>query len=248
LYGGGFNVHYVTILLHIYLEEDVYLRYIQELLEHSSYKITEYSCASKMTIDRIKNLMHSELIKYCAQFIELTKEDINAICSSFKLIKLKRKEFLLKEGEICNFIAFINSGIIRHYHIKDGNEITCDITLSLNFITDYKSFIQDIPSTYNFQILKNAELLVISRKDLFQLYKNSRQIETLGRIMAEQVAKRTIDIAMSLASDKPEERLTKLLLNSYVLFQEVPQRYLANLIGISPESFSRIRARLIKKS
>jgi hypothetical protein len=60
---------------------------------------------------------------------------------------------------VCDFVAFLNSGVIRHYHIKDGNEITCDITLSNNFITDFKSLTQDIPSNYNFQILNDPALL-----------------------------------------------------------------------------------------
>jgi hypothetical protein len=52
----------------------------------------------------------------------------------------------------CDFVAFLNSGVIRHYHIKNGNEITCDITLQGNFITDFKSLTQNTPSNYNFQI------------------------------------------------------------------------------------------------
>lgn len=192
--------------------------------------------------------MYDKLIKYCSQFVPLTDSDRETIVASFKPVELKRKDFLLSEGKKCNFIAFVNSGIIRHFHIKNGTEITCDITLPLSFITDFRSFLQDIPSTYNFQILKNAELLLVSKKELLQLYERSKTFETLGRMMAEQVAQRAIDIAMSLASDKPEERVNKLIVERPDLFQEVPQRYIANLLGISPESLSRIRARQSKKS
>ena len=187
--------------------------------------------------------MIDNLQNYCSKFIQLTELDKKAIELYFKPIKLKRNDFLLKEGKICDFVAFLNSGIIRHYHIKDGNEITCDITLQNNFITDFKSLTQNIPSNYNFQILKDAELFVISKNDLFRLYTEYKNIESFGRIMAEQVAQRTIDIAMSLASDKPKERVEKLVSQRPELFQEVPQRYLANLLGITPESLSRIRAR-----
>ena len=86
-------------------------------------------------------------------------------------------------------------------------------------------------------------MLIINKKDLFELYNANKNIQSFGRIMAEQVALRTIDIAMSLSSDKPEERVEKLIKQRPDLFQEVPQRYLANLLGISPESLSRIRAR-----
>ena len=187
--------------------------------------------------------MIDNLLTYCSKYIQLTELDKDNIRSGFKSMKLKRKDFLLKEGQICDFVAFVNSGVIRHYHTKEGNEITCDITLMNAFITDFKSLVEGIPSNYNFHVLKDAELFVIRKKDLFQLYTENKNIESLGRIMAEQVALRTVDIAMSLASDKPEERVEKLILQRPELFQQVPQRYLATLLGISPESLSRIRAR-----
>jgi CRP-like cAMP-binding protein len=187
--------------------------------------------------------MYENLINYCSSFISLSAIDKEAIALNFKHTTIKRNDFLLKEGKVCDFIAFVNSGVIRHYHLKDGKEITCDVTLKNSFITDFRSFTQSIPSEYNFQILKNADLLIIKKRELFELYDNYKNIESLGRIMAEQVALRTIDIAMSLSSDKPQERVEKLILQRPDLFQEVPQRYLANLLGISPESLSRIRAR-----
>jgi CRP-like cAMP-binding protein len=200
-----------------------------------------FDVADTASIPKAK--MIENLLNYCSKFIQLTEFDKEAIELNFKPIQIKRKDFLLKEGMVCDFVAFLNSGVIRHYHIKDGNEITCDITLSNNFITDFKSLTQDIPSNYNYQILKDAELLIINKKDLFELYNVNKNIQSFGRIMAEQVALRTIDIAMSLSSDKPEARVDKLIKQRPDLFQEVPQRYLANLLGISPESLSRIRAR-----
>jgi len=186
-----------------------------------------FDVADTASIPKAK--MIENLLNYSSKFIQLTEFDKEAIELNFKPIKLKRKDFLLKEGVVCDFVAYLNSGVIRHYHVKDGNEITCDITLSNNFITDFKSLTQDIPSNYNFQILKEAELLIINKKDLFELYNVNKNIQSFGRIMAEQVALRTIDIAMSLSSDKPEERVEKLIKQRPDLFQEVPQRYLANL-------------------
>jgi len=187
--------------------------------------------------------MFENLINYCSSFILLSAIDKEALALNFKHTTIKRNDFLLKEGKVCDFIAFVNSGVIRHYHLKDGKEITCDVTLKNSFITDFRSFTQGIPSEYNFQILKNAELFIIKKRELLELYNNYKNIETLGRIMAEQVALRMIDTAMSLSSDKPQERVEKLIIQRPDLFQEVPQRYLANLLGISPESLSRIRAR-----
>ena len=187
--------------------------------------------------------IHERLLKYCHQYVPFGAEDEEKIKFCFKLLVVKKKGFLLKEGKVCQFIAYVESGIIRHYHIKDGNEMTCDITLADAFITDIKSFTKDLPSGYYFQALQDTRLLVISKPDLLRLYDTHKTIETFGRLMAENIAQRVIDMAMILASDKPEERVDKLLKQQPELFQLVPQKYLANLIGITPESFSRIRAR-----
>ena len=61
-------------------------------------------------------MMHENLLQYFSKFIQLTQLDKEAIEQNFKPIKLKRKDFLLKEGMVCDFIAFLNSGVIRHYH------------------------------------------------------------------------------------------------------------------------------------
>lgn len=196
-----------------------------------------------MNRQKNKVLSHSELIRYCSNFIELDSSDEAFLIEAFHPLTLKRKSFLLEEGKICDFIAFVNTGIFRHFHIKDGNEITCDITLPHSFITDFKSLNQTNPSNYYFQVLKDSELLIIKKDVLLNLYETNKKFEKLGRIMAENIAQRTIEIVMSLSSDKPIERVQKLLANQPELFQLVPQRYLANLLGLTPESLSRIRAR-----
>ena len=80
--------------------------------------------------------MYENLISYCSRFIPLSATDKEAIEFNFKPVTIKRNDFLLKEGNVCDFIAFVNSGVIRHYHLKDGKEITCDISLKNSFITD----------------------------------------------------------------------------------------------------------------
>jgi CRP-like cAMP-binding protein len=82
---------------------------------------------------------------------------------------------------------------------------------------------------------------------LLLIYKACNKYETFGRLMTEQVAVRATEIAMSLSSDKPEERFVKLLKKQPDLFQRIPQKYIANFLGVSPESLSRIRNRIFTK-
>lgn len=189
-------------------------------------------------------ITNSELKKYCLEFVPFTRENLTLIDQFFEPQFFKRKTYILEEGKICDFIAYINKGTVRHFHIHDGNEITCDISFENSFITDFSSFANSIPSNYNFQALDDCELLVIKKKNLQTLYNICPKFETLGRIMAEKIAQRSTEIARSLASDRPEARYLKLLQQHPDLFQRVPQKYIANFLGIGPESLSRIRKRI----
>ncbi|MBK0404697.1 Crp/Fnr family transcriptional regulator [Adhaeribacter sp. BT258] len=95
--------------------------------------------------------------------------------------------------------------------------------------------------------MENSAVFLIRKQNLYKLYKECNKYETFGRLMAEQVAQRATEIAMSLASEKPEERFLNLIKKQPELFQRVPQKYIANFLGISPESLSRIRNRIHQK-
>ena len=99
----------------------------------------------------------------------------------------------------------------------------------------------------NLQAMEDTTVFVIRKQNLYKLYTECNKYETFGRLMAEQVAQRATEIAMSLSSDKPEERFQNLIKKQPDLFQRIPQKYIANFLGISPESLSRIRSRILTK-
>ena len=191
--------------------------------------------------------MYERLREYCKQTVPLSDAELGLIDTHFTVKTLKNKEFLLQDNTVCNFIAFIAVGSIRHFHIKDGAEKTCDISFENSWVTDFQSFTNDTLCIMNLQAMERTTVLIIDKQDLFNLYKECNKYETFGRIMAERVAQRATEIAMSLSSDKPEERFLKLITNQPDLFQRVPQKYIANFLGISPESLSRIRNRVLRK-
>ena len=187
--------------------------------------------------------MYENLIKYCREFVEINEASEVDLKSNFLPKRIQKKEFLLSEGKICNMVAFIQKGTMRIFQIIDGTELTCDIILENSFITDFKSLNNGESSSINIQAIDDCNLLIINKVNLAKLYDSNKNIERLGRIMAEKIAIRTIEIAASLSFDKPEMRYKKLLSAQPELFQKVPQKYIANILGISPESLSRIRAR-----
>jgi CRP-like cAMP-binding protein len=191
--------------------------------------------------------MYEKLKAYCKQKVPLSNSELDLIDSHFEVKTLRKKEFLQQDNKVCNFIAFIAEGSIRHYHVKDGIEKTCDISFENSWVTDFQSFTYETVSKMNLQAMEDTTVFIITRPNLFRLYKECPKYETFGRLMAEQVAQRATDIAMSLSSDKPEERFQKLIKTQPDLFQRVPQKYIANFLGISPESLSRIRNRILHK-
>jgi CRP-like cAMP-binding protein len=191
-------------------------------------------------IDRLK--------LFCKKTVALTSEELNLIDKYFELKTLTKKDFLLQNGKVCNFIGFIAEGTIRHFHIKGGVEKTCDISFENAWVTDFQSFTLNTSCIMNLQAMENSTVFIIGKENLDKLYKECSKYETFGRLMAEQVAQRATEIAMSLSSDKPEERFLKLLQSQPDLFQRVPQKYIANFLGVSPESLSRIRNRVFKKA
>ncbi len=191
--------------------------------------------------------MFDALKEYCKNTVPLNNEELELIDIYFEEKTLKKKDFLLQNGKVCNFIGFIIEGTIRHFHIKDGLEKTCDISFENSWVTDFQSFTHDTSCIMNLQAMETTTVLIIKKEDLYKLYRVCNKYETFGRLMAEQVAQRATEIAMSLSSDKPEERFNNLIKKQPDLFQRVPQKYIANFLGVGPESLSRIRSRILTK-
>jgi len=194
------------------------------------------------------NTMFDRLKIYCKTKVPLTDEELKLIDRYFEVKELKKKDLLLQDGKVCDFIGFIADGTVRHFHIKDGVEKTCDISFENSWVTDFQSFTHNTSCIMNLQAMADTTVFVVRKDHLYKLYTECNKYETFGRLMAEQVAQRATEIAMSLSSDKLEERFQNLIKKQPDLFQRVPQKYIANFLGVSPESLSRIRNRIFKKS
>lgn len=191
--------------------------------------------------------MYDKLKIFCAKLVPFTQAELALINNYFEKKVLVKKEFLLEDNSICDFLGFVAKGSIRHFHVKNGIEKTCDISFENSWVTDFQSFTTESLCVINLQAMEDSILYTITRKNLERLYQDCPNYEIFGRLMAEQVAQRATKIAMSLLSDKPEERFQNLLKSQPDLFQRVPQKYISNLLGVSPESLSRIRNRILHK-
>jgi CRP-like cAMP-binding protein len=156
----------------------------------------------------------------------------------------KKGDHLLAEGEICRNVIFVESGLVRYYFNKDGEEQTSYFNKEGEFVCFYPSFLPQMPSTVNIQALEDCAVWMISFESIQQFYKEVKYGERFGRLAIETVFVSAIAQIASIYTDTPEMRYQNFLLNYPDIVQRVPQYYIASYVGVKPQSLSRIRKRL----
>lgn len=166
--------------------------------------------------------------------------------SSFEIKTIKKGDFFLKSGKICRKMAFIDSGYLRMYDIADGKEITFWIGNKGKFITSLSSFIFETENFWNIQAVTDCTAFVISRQKHFELCKQQpKWLEFDNLLLARSFA--LLEQSMfSQLHTTAQQRFENLLKEEPTLFNNVPLQHIASMIGITPESLSRLRKNLAK--
>jgi len=173
--------------------------------------------------------------------IQPNKEEWEAFTEIVQFKTLKKKELLLKEGQVCNFIAFVNSGILREYSFLNGKEATLDFVEDNKFISDYQSFIMEVPSKQYLEALTDVDLLIFRKNDINSLYDKYKIWERFGRLIIERIFCQVEQERKMIISTSNEEQYREFVAAYPQLLQKVPQYYIASYLGISPEHLSRLR-------
>jgi CRP/FNR family transcriptional regulator, anaerobic regulatory protein len=185
----------------------------------------------------------SRLISSIDPIVSLTDEELSACCNSFEVKILNKNEFFLKEGQVCNYIGFINRGVLIYFKSKDnGNELTTDFAIDGDWVTVNLSRLNNSPSLISIKAIETSELLVIKQSDLSDLYISIPKLERLGRILIEQAYLKNVRQSLDLQTLSAKERYESLLHKFPEIFQKVPLYHIANYLGIAPKSLSRIRS------
>jgi CRP-like cAMP-binding protein len=176
--------------------------------------------------------------------IPLTDEDFQAFTAELQPLELKKKALLLREGEMCRHVAYIESGCLRYFYNVNGEEHTGQFFFENGWYTDYDSFLRRVPTTQNIQSLEPTRVWLLHRDTLYRLYEERPVFERFGRLMAEQAFQGLRTRNDALLNLTPEERYLRLLQERPKVVARVPQHYIASHLGLKPESLSRIRKRL----
>ncbi|ACU63417.1 Crp/Fnr family transcriptional regulator [Chitinophaga pinensis] len=182
------------------------------------------------------------------RFLKITDEEWALLTPHIRYRSLERGEKWIDEGQREQDFGIVLEGNMRHYYIRDGEEKTTYFYFEHHFVSSYISAITATPSRLTIEALTDSRLLAFSYKHLQSLYEQSPKWERFGRLVAEYLAIGLEERMAGLLILSPEERYLELLeSNKQKIVERIPQHYIANYLGITPVSLSRIRKRVIKK-
>jgi len=183
----------------------------------------------------------TELENYIHTFFGVQKNDVSQIVTFFKPVQLKKGDYFLKTGMSANKLAFVQSGMLREFVEIEGKEITKWITSKGYFVVDLGSFVFGQSARWNIQALTDCELYIIDFVD----YQNISQVIPkwleLEKMFITKCFSILEDRVLQHLSLSAEERYNQLFEFNKELFNVVPLQYLASMLGIAPETLSRLR-------
>lgn len=151
---------------------------------------------------------------------------------------------LLSQGETENHLSFISKGIVRQYVPMDDGELTFGFAFSGSFISAYDSFISRTPSKYVVETISETILWRLTYDNLQSVYETSQIGDRIGRMASEDLFLKKSNRELSLLLDTAEERYLKLFTERPEVIREIPLKYIASYIGVTPQALSRIRKRI----
>lgn len=184
----------------------------------------------------------TELDQYIKSYFGVVENnDLDTIVSFFKTTTIKKGDFLLKQGNRCRSLTFIHSGLLRMFASTDTKEVTQWISTKGYFTGDLSSFLFETPSHLSIQALADAQISTISKenyKRLGDLLPKWHEFEKLFITRCFITLEQRIFSHLSMTA---EERYQAFFEQNPTLFNQVPLQYIASMLGMTPETFSRIR-------
>lgn len=192
--------------------------------------------------------MSNILINALLSKVLFTDKEIETIVSRFHPRAIRKHQLLITEGEPARWLAFIESGLMRSY-ITDlqGREHILNFYSDGHWVTDMDGFHKQIPATLNVEAVRDSLLLLIDQSSFNALFGEAPAFERFWRITYENAYNALQQRYISILSKSAEELYTDLQRNRPELIENLTQRQIASYLGITPESLSRIRAKLLPK-
>ncbi len=172
---------------------------------------------------------------------EFSFNELNKIVSKLQFKKIKKGEVLIAAGETENYISFVLSGTMRTFFFKDEKEVCLEFFFEGDLTGSLASFLTRKPSTLSQEALSTVSLAQLSYNDLQELYSDVPKLEKASRMLTEGLFMKSSDKVIELLSMSAIERYEKLIEQHPKYYQNIPLKYLASYLNVTPESLSRIR-------
>lgn len=182
------------------------------------------------------------LKKYIGTITDFSEQSWTALCSCATEMELHKNEQLLKEGQVCNSIFFISSGLCKSYYNIDGKEINTAFYFENEFATNIKSLTTSSKSDYTIKACEKMVVVRLGKIKLLEAYNKSHQIETFGRKILELITAKQEEHSDSFKLLTPKQRFDTLVSKHPDFLQRVSLTQTASYLGISRETLSRFRS------
>jgi CRP-like cAMP-binding protein len=178
--------------------------------------------------------------------VSLTETEWETCKSFFISKKIRRRQYLLQEGNVCEYVIFVNKGSLRSYSVdKEGEEHIVQFALEGWWIGDIASFLTGEPASYNIEALEDSEIWMIDKPSQNKLFDLVPGYERYNRLIIESAYVALHKRLLSTISETTEEKYLRMVKTYPDIIQRVPQHMIASYLGVKPETISRIRKKIL---
>lgn len=181
---------------------------------------------------------------YLRSYFGIPNEKLATVASFFREESLDKGAFFIKKDQYCQQLSFIRNGFLRVYAETERKEVTQWISSQDYFVTDLASLIFNVPARWNIQALVDCNLYTIQKDDFDKLNQIVPEWEKLQKLFIAKCFTILEDRVFAFLSMTAEERFQNLFTQQPELFNQIPLHYLASMLGMTPETLSRIRKNL----
>jgi len=186
--------------------------------------------------------MFAEFEKFIRAQAEITDEDIKLFRDTAIEKTLRRKEFLLQEGEVCRYKTFVSKGFMRTYRISnDGTEHVLQFSPENSWTTDPESLENNTPSSNNIVALEPSELVMWTKKDFNYLFEKIPNLKDYSQKLVYRNLYLSRQRIYTAISSTAEEKYDEFIQMYPGIISRVPLHMVASFLGVSRETLSRIR-------
>ncbi|WP_261512400.1 Crp/Fnr family transcriptional regulator [Chryseobacterium paludis] len=187
-------------------------------------------------------------INYLKEKITLSEHEIELIKSVAILKRLQKRQYLLQEGDVWKYNAFVSGGLVKTFSVDSkGQEHIMNFSAENYWTGDRESLTSGNPSEFNIVALENSEIILITKDDFISICQKIPQLNNLVNEILQRsflVSQKRIHANISLSA---EEKYQDFIQKNPLIVNRIPQHMIASYLGVSPETLSRIRTQSTKK-